>query len=131
MMRCVEREPWRPAASPLDSAACARNHVGKADKEAGMVTWQTVADVVIALLAEDAGRTPDEVRGALAAAGDGWPIDSLLLVEILQRVEETFAMSAPETVEAARSFTSVKAFSEMIAAVAASAAETVHSGGAA
>lgn len=95
------------------------------------MTWQNVADVVIALLAEDAGRTPDEVRGALAAAGAGWPVDSLLVVEILQRVEETFAVRVPETVEAARSFTSVKAFSEMIATVAASAAQAAQGGGAA
>ena len=95
------------------------------------MTDQEVAQVVLELLAEDAGRSVDEVRATLDAVGQGWPIDSLLVVEILQRVEERFAVRVPETVEASRTFTSVKAFSSMIAKVAASADASVHSDGAA
>lgn len=88
-----------------------------------MLNWQDVADVVIELLAEDAGRSPDEVRASLGVAG-GWPIDSLLLVEVLPRVEARFGVKIPETVEAARAFGTVQAFAEMVAAAASGAAGT-------
>jgi acyl carrier protein len=96
-----------------------------------MASWQDVADVVFALLGEDAGRTAEEIASALAAAGEGWPVDSLLLVEILQRVEQRFAVRVPETVEAARSFNSVRAFSEMVAAAVAAAGQAASGDGAA
>lgn len=96
-----------------------------------MVSWHDVADVVFELLGEDAGRTGDQVASALAAAGEGWPVDSLLLVEILQRVEERFAVRVPETAEAARSFTSVRAFSELIAGAVAAAGHPASGDGAA
>lgn len=88
-----------------------------------MVSWQDVADVVIELLAEDAGRSSEEVRAGLGAAG-GWPIDSLLLVEVMPRVEDRFGVKIPETADAARAFGSVQAFAEMVAGVAAEAAGT-------
>jgi acyl carrier protein len=92
--------------------------------------WTDVAAVVVDLLAEDARTDAAAVRAQLAAAGEGWPIDSLLLVEVLQRVEERFGVTVPETVAAARTFTSVVAFSQMVAEAAAASAGAAGGGAA-
>lgn len=82
-------------------------------------TPDEVADVLVELLAEDAGMAPEEVRIALTAGGPAWPVDSLLIVEILQKVEDRFGVRIPETKEAAAACSSVRAFAAVVSGLAA------------
>jgi acyl carrier protein len=78
------------------------------------LTLGEVVDVVVELLAEERGISAEEMLAELTAAGDDLPIDSLLLQEILVRVEERFGIELPDTVETARSMASVLIFAQTV-----------------
>jgi acyl carrier protein len=46
-----------------------------------------VEDIIVELLAEQAGRDPAELRRELQEEGEELPIDSLLAAEVVARVE--------------------------------------------
>jgi acyl carrier protein len=73
-----------------------------------------VENVIIGLLAEQENSSPEELRERLAKEGPELPVDSLIVVEVLVRVEEAFGVTVPETVDSARSLRSVRAFAELI-----------------
>lgn len=73
-----------------------------------------IEDVIIALLAEQWGRQPDDLRRELEALGPEMPIDSLLAAEILARVEAQLGVSLPATAETARSLKSVGTFAQAL-----------------
>jgi acyl carrier protein len=73
-----------------------------------------IVEVVIDYLAEYQQRSAEEVLEELAVGGEDLPVDSLLVVEILTRVEERFGVSVPADAQAGRSMRSVWAFSETV-----------------
>jgi len=70
--------------------------------------------VVVEFLAELQDRDPDELRMELEEAGEELPVDSILIVEILTRIEERYGISVPADEEAARSTRSVRTFATTI-----------------
>jgi hypothetical protein len=73
-----------------------------------------IADIVIGLLAEQAGIPADQMHAQLEAAGPGLPVDSVLIAEVLSRVEEACGARIPADAEAARSTRSVIAFARTV-----------------
>ncbi|WP_327250945.1 acyl carrier protein [Streptomyces sp. NBC_01244] len=77
-------------------------------------TVQEIVDIVIDFLARYQDRPADEVHEELAARGQDLPVDSVLVMEILARVEQHFGVSVPADAEAGRSLRSVWAFAETV-----------------
>ncbi|MFI9780523.1 acyl carrier protein [Streptomyces sp. NPDC051956] len=77
-------------------------------------TVQQIVDIVISFLAEHQDRAVEDVYEELAARGEELPVDSVLVMEILARVEEHFGVSVPADAEAGRSLRSVWAFAETV-----------------
>lgn len=75
---------------------------------------QEIVDIVIDLLASHQDRPAEDVHEELAARGQELPVDSVLAMEILARVEERFGVSVPADAEAGRSLRSVWAFAETV-----------------
>lgn len=73
-----------------------------------------IEDLTIGLLAEEAKCSPDDMRQRLEEAGDDLPIDSILLVEVVVRVEDRCGVHLPTTVETARNLRSVRDFAVMV-----------------
>lgn len=73
-----------------------------------------IEDLTIGLLAEEAKCSPDEMRQRLEEAGGDLPIDSILLVEVVVRVEERCGVHLPTTLETARNLRSVRDFAVMV-----------------
>lgn len=73
-----------------------------------------VEDLIIDLLAQDAGRPPADVRRELENLGDSLPIDSLLAAEVIARIEEQLGIRYPATAESAKNLGSVTAFAQAI-----------------
>jgi acyl carrier protein len=89
------------------------------------ITVGHVIDVVIRLLSEERGESEVDTRAWLEEAGRELPIDSLLIVEILTKVEQECGVTIPADVEAARSMRSVVSFAETVVA----ASRTTDKGG--
>ncbi|MGW4222205.1 phosphopantetheine-binding protein [Streptomyces bauhiniae] len=70
--------------------------------------------MVVEFLAELQDREPDELRMELEEAGEELPVDSILIVEILTRIEERYGISVPADEEAARSTRWVRTFATTI-----------------
>ncbi|MEU1542035.1 acyl carrier protein [Actinacidiphila glaucinigra] len=77
-------------------------------------TVHEIVDIVIEFLAEYQNRSVEEVHEELAAKGQELPVDSVLIMEILARVESHFGVSVPADAEAGRSLRSVWAFAETV-----------------
>jgi acyl carrier protein len=75
---------------------------------------QEIVGIVIEFLAEYQQRPAEDVHEELAAKGQDLPVDSVLVMEILTRVEERFGVSIPADAEAGRSLRSVWAFAETV-----------------
>ena len=73
-----------------------------------------IEDLTIGLLAEEAKCSPDEMRQRLEEAGGDLPIDSILLVEVVVRIEERCGVHLPTTLETARNLRSVRDFAVMV-----------------
>lgn len=73
-----------------------------------------IIDVIIDLLAQDAARVPAELRADLEALGEELPVDSILAAEVLARVEATFGVRLPATVESSRNLRSVVRFAQAV-----------------
>ncbi|WP_234337475.1 phosphopantetheine-binding protein [Kitasatospora phosalacinea] len=69
---------------------------------------------MIDFLAEYQDRQHEEIYQELTARGADLPVDSVLVVEILTRVEERYGVSIPADAEAGRSLRSVLAFAETV-----------------
>jgi acyl carrier protein len=81
------------------------------------VEWLTQADIeelILELLAEEAGLTVAELRAQLIALGSEMPLDSLLAVEILVRVQDATGVVLPATEETARALLSVREFAAAV-----------------
>jgi acyl carrier protein len=73
-----------------------------------------IEDLTIELLAKEAKCSPGEMRQHLEEAGGDLPIDSILLVEVVVRVEDRYGVHLPTTLETARNLRSVRDFAVMV-----------------
>ncbi|WP_406324893.1 phosphopantetheine-binding protein [Streptomyces sp. NBC_01617] len=73
-----------------------------------------IVSVVIVLLAELQGVSADDIFEELAEGGAELPVDSLLIVEILTRVEERYSIAIPADRQAAQATRSVHAFARAV-----------------
>lgn len=79
------------------------------------MTLAEIEDLIVRLLAEDAGRDPQEFRMELEAAGEMMPVDSLLAAEVLVRVQiATGVGDLPATAETSRALRSVRTFAAAV-----------------
>lgn len=81
-------------------------------------TFDHIVEVIIDLLAQDARRSPEELRAEVSALGEELPIDSLLAAEVLARVEEIFGVRMQATVETSQNLRSIHRFALAIHALA-------------
>lgn len=73
-----------------------------------------IEDLTIEFLAEEAKCSPAEMRQCLEDGGGALPIDSILLVEVVARVEERYGVHLPTTLETAQNLRSVRDFALMV-----------------
>lgn len=78
------------------------------------LTVDEIADLVIGLLAEKAGIPAGQMRAQLEAEGPELPVDSVLIVEVLSKVQEACGARIPVNAETARSTGSVMAFARTV-----------------
>lgn len=77
-------------------------------------TQHAIEDVIIELLAQDGGVNPADLRRQLEEQGPGLPIDSLLAVEVLVRVEQRFGVQLDANPATAEAMQSVAAFASTV-----------------
>lgn len=73
-----------------------------------------IAELVIALLAEEAGKSSAQMRAELAAAGRELPVDSLLIAEIMAKVEDACGVRLHVDAELGRATRSVISFARCV-----------------
>jgi acyl carrier protein len=83
---------------------------------AAVTTRDEVEDFILGLLAEDEDRDVEELRAELVGAGADMPYDSILLVELMGRVEVRFGVRLEPSPQTARDMRSVRTFAERVCA---------------
>ncbi|MGO4613007.1 acyl carrier protein [Nocardia sp. 2YAB30] len=78
------------------------------------MTEQDVADRIVELLAEDAGIDPGLLRVELLELGADMPIDSLLAVDVLVRLQQATGVTLPATEETATAMRSVRGLAQAV-----------------
>ncbi len=73
-----------------------------------------IMELILELLADDAGRPVEELREELRVGGETLPVDSLLAAEVLARVQERVGVELPATAETARALRSVETFAGVV-----------------
>jgi len=73
-----------------------------------------IAEIVIGFLAAESGIPAARLRADLEAAGPELPVDSLLVVEVLVKVEDACGVRVEVNEEVARSTRSVMTFARSI-----------------
>lgn len=73
-----------------------------------------IISVVLDFLAEHEGVSSDNLRSELEQGGRELPVDSLLVVEILTRIEERYQVAIPADRQAAGATGSVEAFAAAV-----------------
>lgn len=69
-----------------------------------------VEDIILGFLAEDAGCAVEQLREELLGGGREMPVDSLLAVEVLVRVQNATGVKLPATPDTAVAMRSVRWF---------------------
>jgi acyl carrier protein len=75
---------------------------------------EDIVEAVIEFLAQLQDRDPAQLRAELEEAGQELPVDSILVVEILTRIEERYGVKIPTDAEAAHSTRSVYTFARTV-----------------
>lgn len=78
------------------------------------LTVDDITEIVIGLLAQEQGASPGELRAELEAAGSLLPVDSLLVAEVLTRVEDACGVRVRVDAEVAHSTRSVMTFTQTV-----------------
>lgn len=76
----------------------------------GTLTVNDIIDIVIGLLAAESHVSPSQLRAELEAAGQELPVNSLLMVEVLTKIEAACDVRLPVTKAVAISTRSVLRF---------------------
>lgn len=84
---------------------------------------RAIEDLIIELLAEEAGAIPAVLRTQLEERGDEMPVDSVQAVEVVTKVEARCGIEIPASAETARCLRSVGLFAQMVSRLV---AETGH-----
>jgi acyl carrier protein len=77
-------------------------------------TREQVEALIIGLLAEDLKRDEADLRAELTDAGPEMPYDSILLVELMTRVEKRFGVRLDPSLQTALDMRSVRSFAERV-----------------
>lgn len=78
------------------------------------MTQEEIEDIILMLLAELAGCTAAELRAELSALGLDMPVDSLLAVEILVKVQDLTGTVLPATEQTAEALLTVRGFAAAV-----------------
>jgi acyl carrier protein len=78
-------------------------------------TEEAVEAVVLRLLADLLKKDPDDLRRGLLSAGEGMPVDSLDLFDVLVEFRKETGLTIPKRKLRRHTMRSVKAFSEFAA----------------
>ena len=78
-------------------------------------TKQDIEDLIIELLADEAGEDPDDLRRQLVDKGATMPVDSLAMLDILVEFRKRTGLTIHKRKLRRRTMRSVKAFSEFAA----------------
>jgi acyl carrier protein len=73
-----------------------------------------IEDVILELLAEDLGQDRDELRRALEEQGAQMPVDSLLAMEVLVRLEVLYGIEMPTNAETGLAMKSVGTYAQAV-----------------
>lgn len=73
-----------------------------------------IEDIILEFLAEDAQTTAGELRETLLASGPRMPVDSVLAVEVLTRVQRRTGVVLRPCPESAAAMRSVHSFAEAV-----------------
>lgn len=79
-----------------------------------MLTVSGIAELVIGLLAQECGKPAAQMRSELEALGPNLPVDSVLVVEILAKVEEACGVRLQVDAKIAGSTRSVMTFARAV-----------------
>lgn len=83
---------------------------------------QAIEKVIIEMLSEERSCLPAEMERELLSLGTDMPVDSLLAVEVLVRVEQQVGARFPANPASGRALRSVRAFAQAMAEAAEQAA---------
>lgn len=78
------------------------------------MTQVEIEELILELLAEQAGVPVEDLRDELFALGEEMPLDSVLAVEVLVRVQEATGVVLPATEETAEALLSVCGFAAAV-----------------
>lgn len=73
-----------------------------------------IENLIIQLLAAESSEDPGELRPALLRGGAEMPVDSLLAVEVLAKVEQACGVGLEPNEETARAMRSVSSYAEVV-----------------
>jgi acyl carrier protein len=76
----------------------------------GSVDGEDIEDIILGFLADDDGCSVEQLRKELLGGGQDLPLDSLLAVEVLARVQHATGVKLPATAETAFALRSVRGF---------------------
>jgi acyl carrier protein len=77
-------------------------------------TREQVEAYIVGLLAKDLEQDEAELRAELTDVGPEMPYDSVLLVELMTRVEKQFGVRLNPSLQTARDMRSVRSFAERV-----------------
>lgn len=74
-----------------------------------------IEEIILGFLAEDAGFPAEQLRAELVGGGRHMPVDSVLAVSVLVRVQDATGVRLPATADTAVAMRSVHAFALAVA----------------
>jgi acyl carrier protein len=75
---------------------------------------EAVEEIILGFLAEDAQCTVEQLRAEMLAGGLEMPVDSVLAVEVLVRVQNSTGVVLPANAETAFALRSVQRFAQAV-----------------
>jgi acyl carrier protein len=77
-----------------------------------LISKDEIEQLIVQLLAEDRGMDTQDLWDELNDLGVSMPVDSLLAVEVVVRLEQQLGVELPTSAESAKALRSVKTFAE-------------------
>ncbi|HEY0888664.1 MAG TPA: acyl carrier protein [Nocardioides sp.] len=79
-----------------------------------MISKEEIEQLIVELLADDRGMDTHDLWEELNDLGVTMPVDSLLAVEIVVRLEQQLGIDLPTTADTTKALRSVKTFAEAV-----------------